>query len=751
MKLSRRKFLIAGGLVGGGLAIGFGLSGNAPENAAFKATTDTGEFALNAYVKIDKDGAITIAIPQAEMGQGVYTSLSMLVAEELEVDVASILPEPAPISPVYANVYALLDSLPYSDGHHQGEDTIGAWGLKKVGGLLGVQATGGSTSIRNSWEPMQKAGAMARQMLIQAAAQKWDVPVSECRAEGGIIKHASNGKSASYGQLVELAALQNVSDDIPLKPVNARKVIGKDQARLDIPLKVNGTAEFGVDVTLPDMAYAAVKLCPVFGGTVSSWDEAAVKDMPGVIKAVRLETGVAVIADSFWRAKKAVEALPVTFDEGENANLSSEQIFASFEKSLADEDGRSYWDEGDAAELLQGNDTVISARYKVPFLAHACMEPMNCTALVGDDNVEVWAANQSPTLQAWFAEKTADVDAEKVKVHTTYLGGGFGRRIEVDLTIMAINIAKELKNRPVKLIWTRENDIQHDMYRPAALADFKATLDGSGNTTAWLNRIASPSVTRDFTKRMMPAADMDMPDNTSAQGAADIPYVLPNMLMEQIPTVTPIPIGYWRSVGHSQNAFFTEGFMDELASAAKIDPLEFRIKHLEGKKEYTDVLAKLKEASGWTQPLPEGKGRGIALHKSFGSITGQVVEITMTDDKEFTIDKVTCVFDCGTVVNPDTVKAQMESGIIFGLSAALFGEVSIEKGRVVQSNFPDYDMVRLANCPEIDVILAPSGRPLGGAGEPGTPPVAPALVNAIFDATKDRIRELPLSKSGYSV
>lgn len=751
MKLSRRKFLIAGGLVGGGLAIGYGLSGNEPENAAFKATTDTGEFALNAYVKIDKEGAITIAIPQAEMGQGVYTSLSMLVAEELEVEVASISPEPAPISPVYANVHALLDSLPYTDGHHQGKDTIGAWGLKKVGGLLGVQATGGSTSIRNSWEPMQKAGAMARQMLIQAAAQKWDVPASECRAEGGIIKHASNGKSASYGELVEIAALQNISDDIPLKPLNARKVIGKDQARLDIPLKVNGTAEFGVDVTLPDMAYAAVKLCPVFGGTVSSWDEAAVKDMPGVIKAVRLESGVAVIADSFWRAKKAVEALPVTFDEGENANLSSEQIFASFEKSLTDEDGRSYWEEGDAAELLQGNNSVISARYKVPFLAHACMEPMNCTALVGDDSVEIWAANQSPTLQAWFAEKTADVDAEKVKVNTTYLGGGFGRRIEVDLTIMAINIAKELKNRPVKLIWTRENDIQHDMYRPTALADFKATLDESGNTTAWLNRIASPSVTRDFTKRMMPAADMDMPDNTSAQGAADIPYVLPNMLMEQIPTVTPIPIGYWRSVGHSQNAFFTEGFMDELANAAKIDPLEFRVKHLAGKKEYLDVLAVLKDASGWTQPLPEGKGRGIALHKSFGSITGQVVEITMTDDKEFTIDKVTCVFDCGTVVNPDTVKAQMESGIIFGLSAALFGEVSIEKGRVVQSNFPDYDMVRLANCPEINVILAPSGRPLGGAGEPGTPPVAPALVNAIFDATKDRIRELPLSKSGYSI
>jgi len=750
MKLTRRKFLIAGGLVGGGLAIGFGLGDDGPENAALQATTSFGEFALNAWIKINQSGAITIAIPQAEMGQGVYTSLSMLVAEELEVDLTSITPEMAPLAPVYVNATALMDSLPFSDGHHNGEATVGAWGMRKVAGMLGVQATGGSTSVRNAWEPMQKAGAMAREMLIKAAALQWNVSADDCAASNGKIIHKSSGKSASYGEFVETASRIEIPDDIPLKAASARTMIGKSQPRLDIPEKVNGSAVYGVDIDLPNMAYAAVKLCPVFGGTVASWDENAVLKMPGVIKAVRFETGVAVIADSFWRAKKAVEVLPVTFDEGANAELSSKAIFAKFEQQLASDEGRSYIDEGDALEQIAQANTVVSATYKAPFLAHACMEPMNCTALVGENDVEVWMPNQAQTLIAWFAEKVADVPAENVKLHTPYLGGGFGRRLEIDLVVMAVSIAKELKGRPVKLIWTRENDVQHDMYRPAALANFKGTLNSSGDIDAWQNRVASPSVTRSFTKRMLPWADSDMPDNTTAEGAADIPYKISNMLMEHVPTPLEIPVGYWRSVGHSYNAFFSEGFMDEMAWAAKKDPLAFRLDHISEHKDFSAVLQKLKEVSDWSTPLPEGRGRGVALHESFGSIVGQVVEITVNKDKEISVDKVFCVVDCGTVVNPDTVKAQMESGIIFGLSAALFGEITIEKGRVVQENFPDYDMVRLNNCPEIEVHLAPSGRPLGGVGEPATPPIAPAVVNAIFAATKTRIRELPLSKHGYT-
>ncbi|OUR80217.1 hypothetical protein A9Q83_01970 [Alphaproteobacteria bacterium 46_93_T64] len=751
MKLTRRKFLIAGGLVGGGLAVAYALGDSVPDNKALVSSAKQGEYPLNAWIKISKQGEITVAVSQAEMGQGIYTALCMLVAEELEVDLALVKPEPAPVHPVYANVVAIMDSLPFSDGHHNGEATAGAWAMKQVGGLLGVQATGGSTSVRNFWEPMQQAGATAREMLKQAAAINWNVRADECIAENGIIKLKNGSKSSTYGDLVEQAALLEAPQNIQLKSVNARKIIGKSQQRVDIPAKVTGKAEFGVDVVLPDMAYAAVKLSPVFGGTVTDWDENAIKTMPGFIKAVRFETGVAVIADSFWRAKKAVEALPVTFDSGTNVHLSSKSIFALFENNIESDDGRSYSDDGDAkAALLLASD-VHTATYKAPFLAHACMEPMNCTAKVGDNDVEVWVPNQTSTLMSWIAEQTADVPAENVTIHNTFLGGGFGRRLETDYVVMAITIAKELKNRPVKLVWTRENDIQHDMYRPAALAKFSAAINESGMVSAWHNRVAGPSVTRSFVQRLIPAADTDMPDNTTSEGAADIPYQFENKLMEHFPSPTAIPVGYWRSVGHSYNAFFTESFMDELAWTAKKDPVEFRMAHLGEHDDFKNVLRKLAEVSNWGSPLPAGRGRGIALHESFGSIVGQVVEVTIGPNKELSVDKVTCVVDCGEVLNPDGLISQMESGIIFGLSAALFGEITIENGQVVEENFPDYDMVRLENCPEISVHLAPSGRPLGGAGEPATPPIAPALTNAIFAATKERIRELPLSKSEYSI
>ncbi|WP_051548189.1 xanthine dehydrogenase family protein molybdopterin-binding subunit [Sneathiella glossodoripedis] len=651
--LTRRKFLIAGGLVGGGLAVAYAFGGNdVPDRAPYASTAGTNEFTLNAWVKISSNGNISVAISQAEMGQGIHTALCMLVAEELEVDVAGITPEQAPIDAVYANFTIIQDSLPFGDGHHRGEETAGAWAMKKVGALLGIQATGGSTSVRNFWLPMQQAGATARQMLIQAAADRWSVPASECYAKAGKIIHDSSDNSASYGELAQAASKLDIPEEVSLKQPSERRVIGYSQQRIDIPAKVTGEAEFGVDVSLPDMVYAAVKICPTFGGTVKHWDESKIGNMPGVLKAVKLENAVAVVANSFWRAKQAVEQLPVTFDDTINSSLSTDGIFNEFEEQLKLDDGRSYAEEGDAKSVLSNSGASKStATYKVPFLAHACMEPMNCTAIVTDTSVEVWTPNQSNTLISWIAQEIAEVDAENVSVHNTYLGGGFGRKVETDCVSMTLNFAKAFKGRPVKLIWTRENDMQHDMYRPAALAKFEATLDSQGRVQAWHNKVASPSISRAFVQRMLPFAGADMPDNTTVEGAADIPYEFPHKLMEHFPTPVQVPIGYWRSVGHSYNAFFTECFMDELAAKAEIDPIEFRRLHLSDSKDFLAVLNRLEKESNWKEPAADGHFRGIALHESFGSIVGQVVEISVSPDKEITLHKVTCVIDCGEVLN----------------------------------------------------------------------------------------------------
>ncbi len=746
MKKSRRRFLIAGVLLGGSAYFGYQFLSKRDrlaKPAAFEL--DEKELALNGWFKISPDNSVTVMVPRQEMGQGVYTALAMLVAEELDADWSKVKVEQAPVDKMYANITMLTDGLPFDENDKSYAAAIARRVGYSLGDTLGVQATGGSTSVRDAWESMRVAGASAREMLVAAAAKQWQVSASECTTRNGVVSHQAAGKQATYGELAGAAAQLPVPTQPKLKDPKDYVLIGKAQRRLDIPEKVTGAAQFGLDVRVRGMVYAAIAQCPVFGGTLKSVDESKIKSMPGVKRVVSLPNAVAVVADSYWRAKTALTALPIVWDEGANAKLSSTEITEQFQRDLESGKAGSYRDEGDAIAELGRAAKVIEAQYHVPFLAHATMEPINCTARVADGGCEVWVPNQAPSLVQWIAGKTAGIATEKVIVHTPYLGGGFGRRSEMDVVVQAVSIAKELNGPAVKLVWSREEDMQHDMYRPAAIAKFRAALDGEGKPTAWWNRIVGPSVTLSFMERIVPWAASDlMQDKTNAEGAADIPYEIPNLKVEHVLARTPIPVGFWRSVGHSYNSFFKESFIDELAHAAGKDPYEFRRGLLAQHPRHRTVLETAAQKAGWGTPLEKGMGRGIALHKSFHSIVAQVAEVAVSAEGDIQINRVVCVIDCGQTVNPDTIIAQMESGIIFGLSAALFGEITIKDGRVEQGNFPSYDMLRLAETPQIEVHIIASDYPMGGVGEPGTPPIAPAVTNAIFAATGKRIRQLPI-------
>ena len=746
MKKSRRRFLIAGALFGGAAYFGYQFLSKRDrlaKPASFKLNEK--ELALNGWFKIAPDNSVTVMVPRQEMGQGVYTALAMLVAEELDADWSKVKVEQAPVDKMYANITMLTDGLPFDEHDKSYAAAVARRVGYSLGDTLGVQATGGSTSVRDGWESMRVAGASAREMLIAAAARQWQVSASECTARNSVVLHQASAKQATYGELASAAAQLPVPTQPKLKDPKNYVLIGKTQRRLDIPEKVTGAAQFGMDVRVPVVVYAAITQCPVFGGMLKSFDETKIKSMPGVKRVVSLPNAVAVVADSYWRAKTALAALPIVWDEGANATLSSSQISEQFTRDMESGKAGSYREEGDVIAELGRAAKVIEAQYHVPFLAHATMEPINCTARVANGGCEVWVSNQAPSLVQWIAGKTAGIETEKVIVHTPYLGGGFGRRSEMDVVVQAVTIAKELNGTAVKLVWSREEDMQHDMYRPAAMAKFRAALDGEGKPTAWWNRIVGPSVTLSFMERIVPWAASDlMQDKTNAEGAADLPYEIPNLKVEHVLSRTPIPVGFWRSVGHSYNGFFKESFIDELAHAAGKDPYEFRRNLLAKHPRHRKVLETVAEKADWGKPLEKGAGRGIALHESFHSIVAQVADVAVTNDGEVQVKRVVCVIDCGQTVNPDTIIAQMESGIIFGLSAALFGEITIKDGRVEQGNFPSYDMVRLAETPHIEVHIVASDYPMGGVGEPGTPPIAPAVTNAIFAATGKRIRQLPI-------
>lgn len=750
----RRRFVITAGVTGGALAIGAWGFYRERDRLSPPAALKSGDgiAVLTGWIRISTDGHILVQVPRQEMGQGITTSLPMLVAEELDADMSMLRFEQAPVDPLYANATMIGDGVPLRPDNDGWLAAIMRVTQYKLGEMLGVQATGGSTSVRDAWVPMRNAGAAARAMLVLAAAQRFGVPPEACKVENGVVEHKSSGKRASFGELALDAAKLPIPKDAKPKDSGQFRLLGTPQARLDIAPKVDGSAQFGMDVRPPGVLYAAITQCPVFGGALKTFDDSKVTQRKGVRGVHALPAtstsaaAVAVVAEHYWQARSALAAVDIAWNEGENAAHNSEAQRTRYLDLLKTGKARSYESVGNVDTALAAPSRLLSADYFVPYLAHAAMEPQNCTALVrGDGTCEVWVGSQAPTLVRWYAAKAAGIDSDRVTVHTPYLGGGFGRRTEVDVVMQAVMLASKLPDTPVQLIWSREEDVQHDVYRPMAAARFDAALDNAGNIVGWRNRIVGQSCTGGITARLLPAAASDlMKDKTTVEGAFDLPYAMPNRRVEHVLTHEPVPVGFWRSVGHSYNAFFTETFIDECAHATGKDPLAYRMAMLEQAPRHRKVLELAAQKAGWGAALPEGRGQGVALAVSFHSIVAQVAEIQMIGNMP-QVRRVVCAIDCGFAVNPDTVIAQMESGIVFGLTAALHGEITLKNGRVQQGNYTDYEMVRLAQTPQIEVHIVNSGiEHLGGVGEPGTPPIAPAVCNAIFAATGKRLRSLPI-------
>src|SRR5882672_5918602 len=713
-RMGRRSFLKTTASASAGLCI----AGFVPEllsATARRDTADSNSFAPNAFVRIAPDDTITVISGHSEMGQGIYTSLAMVLNEELEADWSKVRVESAPVDPAYNHT------------------------------VYGVQMTGGSSSTPSEWERLRKMGAMARIMLVQAAAQKWNVDPSSCHVANGEVIHATSGKKASYGSLTADAAQLKPPTDIKLKTPKEFTLIGKPKHRVDTKAKTNGTAQFGLDVKLPNMVYAVVARPPVFGGKVKSVDATEAKKIPGVLAIEQIPEGVAVVAKSFWSAKQAREKLNVSWDDGPNANLSTEQMLADFSKQSANA-GIVAKKEGDAISALKGAAKVITAEYDVPYLAHAMMEPLNCVVDLRSDSCELWTGTQFQTVDRMQAAKTAGLPPEKVKINTTLLGGGFGRRANPasDFIIEAVNVAKVAK-APVKVVWTREDDLAGGWYRPMWHDRFAAGLDAQGNPIAWTHTIVGQSIMQGTSFEQFTIKDGV--DSTSVEGAADLLYGIPNLQVDLHSPKIGVPVQWWRSVGHSHTGFSVESFFDEVAHAGGKDPYELRRKLLANQPRMLAVLQLVAEKAGWGKPLPSGRGRGIATHFSFDSYVAQVIEASVGKDGAVRVHRVVCAVDCGRVINPDIVTAQMEGGIIFGLTATLKTEITLENGRVQQHNFYDYPMLRIFETPEIEIHIMPSEKNPTGVGEPSVPPVGPALTNAIFAATGKRIRRLPIRAS----
>lgn len=739
-KITRRLFIGTGAVAVTGLVVGAGyLSTMDLKGVKSVGAAGTGAQRLNAWIEILADNSVRLLVPRAEMGQGAHMGIATLIAEELDVPLSRIsVQDTTELLPAYINTILAVGKRP--------EDLSGPvdWTMQHVFSTFPFIATGGSSTMPDAWVPMRVAGATARAMLVSAAAKKWAVAESELTTADGSVRHAGSGKQATYGDLAADAAKVSPPAAPTLKPASAFTLIGKEnQARVDLPAKVNGTAIYGVDVKLPGMLVGTLVQAPQLGATVATLDDSVAKTMAGVVKIIRQKNYVAVVGKSYWFAKAAADALKITWTGG--ARISSADVTKALEAAASDGKGHDFRRAGDSqAQLAAG--TAVEARYDVPYLAHACMEPMNATAWLKEDgSLEVWAPSQSPVALKFAAQTALGSAPEKAVYHTTYLGGGFGRRGERDYAERAIEVAREMKGTPIKLIWSREEDMAHDMFRPAAVAKMRGRVGTDGRIAALEADVALQSVAYDFSKRSLPYRENPDKDRMNAEGLDTMPYALPHVRISGHAIELPVPVGNWRSVGNSQNGFFAESFIDELAHAAKADPLAFRIAHLQDNTRVRAVAEKLKELSGWGKPMGPHQGRGVALVESFLSIAGEVAEVTVTPDGKLKVDHVHCVVDCGTAVNPDVVRAQIQSGVMYGLSAALYGKTSFADGQVQQLNFDTHDVVRLASAPNITVHIMPSTAAPGGIGEPGTPPIFAAVTNAIFAVTGKRIRSLPLS------
>jgi len=756
-RVKRRTFVFGGLSAGGALLLGWSVL--PPRQRLHRSSREPqsgNRVALNGWVAIGADDRVTVIVPKAEMGQGVHTALAMMLAEELECAWEQVRVEQSPIDPIYANLTVGRDALPFHPDESGVISRVVEWYSDKLLRNVGLMITGGSTSVRDLWNPVRDAGALARATLVNAAAAEWGVAREQCRVEHGVIR--AGDRSLRFGELVASGRTLEPATTWVLKDPSAYRLIGTPRIRLDAAAKSDGSALFGIDVRPADVVYAAVTMSPTIGGSVHKFDAAAARAIGGVREVVELNgqnggaKGVSVIAEGFTVATRALTALNVQWDAGPHATLSSPQVRDTLRTRAAERGGRTFRRVGNVDEALTTASMVVEATYDVPYLAHTTMEPPNCTVLARADGADVWVGTQVPTQARSAVSAVLGVPAESVNVHVELLGGGFGRRLEVDFIAQAAEIARALPGVPVQVIWTRENDVQHDFYRPACAAVLRGGLDAAGRVVA-IDAVAAsqPIVPAYGSRNGVALARFDV-HKSSVEGLFDQPYAFPAVRVSHHAVSLPVPVGYWRSVGHSHNAFFLESFIDELAFAARQDPVEFRVALLLHHPQARRVLELAAERSGWrTAPSPSADGarvaRGVALHRSFGSICAQVAEVSLSAAREIRVHRVICAVDCGVAINPDGIAQQMESGVVYGLTAALYGEIAIARGQVQQRNFDGYRALRISECPVVDTFIVPSSESPGGIGEVGLPPIAPAVANAVFALTGERLRSLPLRLS----
>ncbi len=752
--MKRRTFLLTGVGAGGALMLGWSLM---PPRQRMRGSTPLsetgGRMVLNGWLTIAPDDTVTVIVPKAEMGQGVHTALAMMLAEELDCDWSNVRTEQSPVDSIYANLTVGRDALPFSPDNNGVLVRTVRWYSDKFLREAGLMVTGGSSSIRDLWDPVRDAGALARATLMDAAARTWSVDAQSCVVENGVIRSGAN--TMSYGALIASGATLTPATRWTRKDPSTYRVIGSARVRLDAAAKSDGSAIFGMDVRPEGVVYAAVTMSPVLGGSARSYDADAAKRSPGVLAVVPLSgvigsaRGVAVIANRWPRARKALAALSVQWDEGPHHTFSSDIALTTLRSRAAEAGGRTFRHVGNVDDALAAAATRVTATYTVPYLAHTTMEPPNCTVRVSADRADVWVGTQVPTQARAAVATLLGLRDDAVHMHVQLLGGGFGRRLEIDFIVQAAEIAKALPNTPVQVIWSREDDVQHDFYRPATASVMHGGLNAAGDVTALRATSANQSIVHAYGARNgVWLARFDI-NKSAVEGMFDQPYAFPALQVSHHDVELPVPVGYWRAVGHSHQAFFIESFVDELAYAAGKDPVAFRLRLLRDHPRAHRVLTLAAERAGWSGVAMHASdgapiARGVALHRSFGSIAAMVAEVSLGPEREIRVHRVTCAVDCGVAVHPDGVAQQMQSGVVYGLSASLFGEITIVNGRVQQNNFDGYRALRMHETPIVETHIVPSGEAPGGIGEVGLPPVAPAVANAIFALTGERLRSLPL-------